>query len=80
MRLVLRHSQRILPEVEWVVLVAGHVEPVTAIAGQRAKGSGTEYYDYSCRVYTGNTIYHDALTGQLGCWQAPAGQSFHRAL
>ena len=27
------HSRRISPEVEWIVLVAGHVEPVAAIAG-----------------------------------------------
>jgi len=33
MRWVLEYSHGILPEVEWVVVVAGHVEPVAAIAG-----------------------------------------------
>ena len=27
------HIQGISPEVEWIVLVAGHVEPVAAITG-----------------------------------------------
>jgi len=34
MRWVLGRSHEISPEVEWVVVVAGHVEPVAAIAGQ----------------------------------------------
>ena len=33
MRWVLEHCHGISPEVEWVVVVAGHVEPVAANAG-----------------------------------------------
>jgi len=38
MRWVLGHSHGISPEVEWVVVVAGHVEPVAAIAGPTQGG------------------------------------------
>jgi len=43
------HVQRILPEVERVVLVAGHVEPVAAITGS---GTGC-YVLYLCSTLVG---------------------------
>jgi len=43
MRWVLGHSQEISPEVEWVAVVAGHVEPVAAIAGPTEWIRDTEY-------------------------------------
>jgi len=56
MRWVVRHSQGVLPEVERIVFVAGHVEPVAAIAGPPegewgAAGTGR------CSYYLCTTVY-----------------------